>query len=354
MKARAGSALVVTISLLVICGTASADSVTLSDGTVIFGVIKSLGNGKLTLETEFVGTVTVDASAVMSIQSDQPLSVALSSGDRLIGTIEPSADGEGFVVKTRHADVPIKSSDVQDMWTEGGQSPEAKTLEEAIAKHQAKWSSQIEIGGVMREGNTDSLDVRGAFELKRTTENDALKFHIRANYAEQNDIASSNEVRGGVDYEYWFTKRWSWYARMELEYDEFENLDLRSTVAGGLGYTWVKRDHVNLKTRAGVGYVHESFSNGMTDNNAVIDLGLAFRWDVVEWVRLTHDATYSPTWDDTADYRLRFDSALTFPLGDSKLWKFKVGMLNEYDSMPELGVERLDNTWYTSFVLDVK
>lgn len=354
MKARPRSLLLVTFSLLVISGTASADSVTLSDGSVIFGVIGGLANGKLTVETEFAGTVTVDASAVMSIQSDQPLSVALSSGDRLVGTIEPSANGEGFVVKTRHADVPIKSSDVENMWTKDGQSPEAKTLEEAIAKRQAKWSSQIEIGGVMKEGNTDSLDVHGAFELKRTTEDDVLKFHIRANYAEQNDIPNRNEVRGGVDYEYWFTKRWSWYTRMVLEFDEFENLDLRSTVAAGVGYTWLKRDNVDLKTRAGIGYVHESFDNGMTDNNVVIDFGLAFRWDVVEWVRLTHDATYLPTYDDTADYRLRFDSALTFPLGDSDRWKFKVGMLNEYDSMPQPGVERLDNTWYTSFVLDVK
>ena len=134
-------------------------------------------------------------------------------------------------------------------------------------------------------------------------------------------------------------------------------ISLAGLMASGeisVGYHWLKRERLDLKTRAGVGYVHESFIDGVTDDKGIIDLGLAFRWDIVEHVRFTQDTNYSPSFDGADDYRLRFDSALTFPLGRSEMWKFKVGMLNEYDSMPDAGVERLDNTWYTSFVLDVK
>ena len=344
----------VTVMLLAGPRPALADSVTLSDGSILFGTVKGLGDGKLKLETEFAGLLEIDAAKILSIKTEQPINVALSTGDRLVGTIEPNEAGDGFIVKTKFADVPITSADVQNIWTQDGKSPEQTTLEEAIAKHQTKWSSTIEAGGVMKEGNTDLLTARGAFELRRATDDDLLKFYIRAAYAEQDDIRSSNEIIGGVDYENWFAGRWSWYTRIELEYDEFENLDLRTTAAAGLGYRWLKRENLDLKTRAGVGYVYESFTNGVTDDKGIIDLGLAFRWDIVDDVRFTQDTNYSPSFDGADDYRLRLDTALTFPLGNSDKWKFKIGMLNEYDSMPEPGVDRLDNTYYTSFVLDVK
>ncbi len=346
--------LLVTVLVLVGPKPVFADSVTLSDGSILFGTVKELGDGKLMLDTEFAGLLEIDAAKIMSIKTDQPINVALSTGDRLVGAIEPNEAGDGFIVKTKFADVPITSADVQDMWTAGSKSPEQTTLEAVIAKQQSQWGATIEAGGVMKEGNTDSLNFRGAFELRRATDDDLLKFYIRASYAEQNDIRDTNEIIGGVDYEHWFAKPWSWYTRLELEYDEFENLDLRTTAAVGLGYQWLKRETLDLKTRAGVGYVHESFIDGRTDDKGIIDLGLAFRWDIVEHVRFTHDANFSPSFDGIEDYRLRFDSALTFPIGSSDMWKFKVGMLNEYDSMPDTGVERLDNTWYTSFVLDVK
>ncbi len=346
--------LLVTVLILVGLRPVFADSVTLSDGSILFGTVKGLGGGKLKLETEFAGVLEIDAAKILSIKTEQPINVSLSTGDRLVGAIEPNEAGDGFIVKTKFADVPITSADVQDMWTAGSKSPEQTTLEAAIAKQQAKWGATIEAGGVMKEGNTDSLTARGAFELRRATDDDMLKLYIRADYAEQDDIRNANEIVGGVDYEHWFARPWSWYTRMELEYDEFENLDLRSTAAAGLGYHWLRREKLDLKTRAGVGYVHESFIDGVTDDKGIIDLGLAFRWDIVDDVRFTHDANYSPSFDGADDYRLRFDSALTIPLGSSEVWKFKVGMLNQYDSMPDAGVERLDNTWYTSFVLDVK
>ncbi len=347
--------IVLAMAWMPLAGTpALADSIVLSDGSILIGTVKGLSDGKLLFDTSFAGVLTIDASTVMSILADQPLNVALSTGDRLVGKLEPNEAGDGFVVKTKFADVPITSSDVDHIWTKDSKSPEQVTLEQAIAKHQTKWGATIEAGGVMKEGNTDSLNVHGRFELRRSTSDDLLKFYLRAEYAEQDDIRNRSEIIGGADYEYQFADRWSWYARSELEFDEFENLDLRTTVATGVGYNWIRKDQVDLKTRAGIGYVHESFNNGTTENKAIADLGLALRWDILDWMRLTHDATYSPSFDGIEDYRLTFDSALTFPLGTSEVWKFKLGVLNEYDSLPAPGVKRLDNTYYSSIVLDVK
>ena len=70
-------------------------------------------------------------------------------------------------------------------------------------------------------------------------------------------------------------------------------------------------------------------------------------------VQLTHRTVYTPNAEDFDDYRLKFDTALAFPLkADGLSWK--VGVRNDYSSRPESGLERLDNTYFTSIVLTLK
>lgn len=345
----------VILSLLSAVRVLSADVVTLTDGSRLVGTIKGLSQGKLTLETDFAGTLELDASKIDSIEAVEPVNVALASGDRFVGTVQPNPQGEGFVVKSKYADIPVRAADVQAIWPKGEPSPEQREQEAAAAQRDEElWSASLEAGGVLKEGNTDTLDGHFRLELRRKTESDLLRFYARGDYGETDDVRNTSEVKGGFDYELDLGKRFSWYAGIELENDEFENLDLRSTVKTGLGYHWVKKEKFDLKTRAGFGYVHESFKNGMTDDKAVLDLGLFLRWDIATWAQLTHDASYQPSFDDSADYRMVFDSAVTMPLGDSDVWKFKVGMTNQYDSMPEPGVERLDNTYYSAIVFEIK
>ena len=83
-------------------------------------------------------------------------------------------------------------------------------------------------------------------------------------YAENNDVRDTAEVKGGAYYEYLFSKRWFAYGAMDLEYDEFENLDLRFSTTVGVGYYWLKEPDHELKTRGGIGYLHESFMDGFT------------------------------------------------------------------------------------------
>ena len=127
--------LLLLVTVLVLAGLrpAFADSVTLTDGSIVFGTVKGLGGGMLKLETEFAGLLEIDASKILSIKTEQPINVALSTGDRLVGAIEPNEAGDGFIVKTKFADVPITSADVQDIWTADGKIPEQTTLEAAIA-----------------------------------------------------------------------------------------------------------------------------------------------------------------------------------------------------------------------------
>ena len=336
---------------------ASADTVSTSDGSRIVGRIERIAGGKIVLLTDIAGRLEIDTSKVTGLSTEGVVSVEFASGDTLVGSIVQSADPGGALVRSALGDIPISVADITLLWPEGSESPNlVATREEARAHVEAlkpKWSTVLEAGATFTEGNTETLKGHGRLDVKRTTQDDLLHFYLAARYDEQDDKRTTNEYLGGAIYEMALARRWFWYARTELEFDEFEDLDLRATAAGGAGYHWLKQPGRKLKTTWGAGYRHESYDTERTEDDAVVDLGLDYRIDVGDWGQFTHAATYSPDIEDIDNYRLKFDTALTFPLKNDR-WSWKLGVRNEYNSQPQPGLERLDNTFYTSIVLKLK
>ncbi len=344
------------VALAVLIGsTAAADVVTTSDGSRIVGNVVQIADGTLVILTEIAGKLEIDASKVTSISTDRSVHVAVDSGDTLVGPME--ASGDGSVVRSKLGDISISPTDITHLWAEGTENPQvAAVREKAEAEIEAakpKWSTTLEGGLTRTEGNTDTLEGHGRLDVKRVTQSDLLHMYLAGKFSEQNDRRTTNEYFGGIRYENSVTERWFWYVRTELEFDEFEDIDLRATAAAGGGYYWLKRPEHELKTNLGVGYRHESYDGGRTENDAVLDLGLDYRVDVAPWVQLTHSTVYSPDFLEFDNYRLRLDTALLMPFKDER-WAWKVGMRNEYNSRPQPGFDRLDNTYYTSIVLSLE
>lgn len=352
-------------ALLLIClsimPAALADSVWTSDGSKLVGKIEILSDNKLVLNTAIAGTLELDAAYITAIRTAEPVTVELKSGDRLVGTLVDSPESEQPFMHTALGDLPFSPGDIVSLWPAGAESPEMAALkaeyEEQVKEtekaYQPQWASTLEAGGVLKDGNTDTLDARGKLVLSRKTANDFLRYQLMGEYGEEDDRRTKNEIKGGLLYENNFAQRWSWYTRLALEFDEFENLDLRSTVAAGLVYRWIEEEDVEFKTRAGVGYRHESYDTGDTADDLVVDLGLDLRKDFAPWLRFTHSTTFSPSFEDFGDYRLDVDTAAAVPLGGSDRWKLKFGMLNEYNSKPQPGLEKLDNTYYVNILWDL-
>ena len=348
------SATAVGLALLT-AASAVADVVTTSDGSSIVGKVEQIADGTLVILTEIAGRLEIDASKVTGISTDRPVHVTVESGDMLVGPIEASADGS--VVRSKLGDISISPTDITHLWPAGTENPQvAAVREKAEAEIEAakpKWSTTLEGGLTRTEGNTDTLEGHGRLDVKRATQSDLLHMYLAGKFSEQNDRRTTNEYFGGIRYENSVTERWFWYVRTELEFDEFEDIDLRATAAAGGGYYWLKRPEHELKTNLGVGYRHESYDGGRTENDAVLDLGLDYRVDVAPWVQLTHSTVYTPDFQEFDNYRLRLDTALLMPFKDERL-AWKVGIRNEYNSRPQPGFDRLDNTYYTSIVLSLE
>jgi len=350
-------AILVLAVILGVAATAPADVVTTTDGSRIVGTLERMGPDGAVIVTDFAGKLTIPADKVAAVTTDQKVNIAFSSGDRLIGNLAESPDGNRVVVQSEIGDVPVEREKMTAVWPEGADSPEVVALkveqEKKLAAVTPKWTAVLEAGGSRTEGNTDTLDARGRFDVKRKTDVDLLSFYLYGNYSETDKTRTKNEYGGGVRFEAKIRNDLFWYTRLGLEHDEFERLDIRAEVAAGLAQYWVNKPEAELKTSLGVGYRHETYDTGKTSNDAFLDLGLDYRRDLAPWVQFTHATTYSPGFSDFGDYRLNVDNALVFPFERDDL-KLKVGMRNEYNSRPPRGNDRLDNTYYANIVLTLK
>jgi putative salt-induced outer membrane protein YdiY len=341
-----------------VTGGASGDTILLNDGSQLVGTIEQIHGGKLAIVTDFAGRLEIDASKMKSLTTDGNVHVELASGDQLVGPVQLAAEAEEMVVESAVGAISFSSGDIAALWAEGGEHPDflvkKAEMEAAVEAAKPKWSATLEAGGSRTEGNTDTLTGRGLFEVRRTTADDLLKFYLSADYGENNEVRNRNEYKGGILFESSLTERWYWYARTELEYDEFENIDLRATAAAGAGYYWLKKPDHELKTRAGGGYRHEAYDDGTSSDDAIVDLGLDYLLDIKTWTRFTHSTTYTPDIERWSNYRLSCDTAFAFPLANTDVWKLKIGMRNDYNSHPQPGLDRLDNTYYANIVLEIK
>jgi len=346
----------VSLLTIVVVPTLYADAVYTVDGSKLVGHIEQMYKGKLTIETKIAGKLTIDRRQIVAIEADEAMTVEFESGDRLVGTIVVSSDLTHATMHTALGELPVDAKRMASVWPDGHESPVLVEVKAEAEKDRLasipKWTTTLEAGGSRTDGNTDTLEARGRLDVVRKTTHDALNFYLAGKYSETDNARTTNEYYGGIKYENNVDERRLWYTRLELEFDEFEDLDLRTTAAVGGGYYWIKEKPRELKTLVGFGLRHETYNTGETNGAAVIDFVVDFRQDLDDWAQFTHTTRYSPDIEDTSDYRVDFDTALVFPLKKDE-WKLKVGIRNEYNSRPQIGLERLDNTFYANIVMSL-
>ena len=340
-------ACVISVLVLLACAVAIADEVILTDGTRLIGQVQKLYEGKLTLKTELVGDLTVDVAEVQGISTETPLTVQMKTGERAIGALEYTSQTGQRILAEVPGTMALKLGDVNAMWLPGQVSPEVAEFQARLAKAESPWSLRLEGGLDGQTGNTERVALNGRVEVRRTTERERLLLYSQVRFAHENGEDTVREVLGGVNLEADINRKWFGFAKLELEYDKFENLDMRTTAAAGIGYFAIREKDQELKFRGGVGYQHESFRDGTSDEGAIIELGMDYRKELAPWLLFNHATTYYPTFD-IGDYRIVVENAGEIPLGTGTKWKLKLGVRNHYNSEPQTGVDRLDTYYFAN------
>jgi len=363
---------------------ATADTVHLTDGSQVKGTIESLSDGVLVMETNFAGTLQVKRSKVAGVSADRALAVILNTGDRLVGKPRYSPKQGQRVVSDAVGKVTLEQARIVAL-AEPDDSPAAtqpaqKRVDELKKQHQQEleqvkeekqkridaltekqapyedpWTLRFQLGLNGSTGNNERLSFDGRVDATQEFPDQRLNLFSEGHFAKDDGERSQNEVRGGANLEVDISKKTFIFGKGTLEFDEFEDLDLRSTVTTGLGYFfWEEEDHV-FKGRVGAGYQHESFDDGTSADEGLLEIGYDYRYDFQDDLRFTHALTYFPTFDDPlGNYRLQVETAGEVPITSKEAWKLRLGVRNEYDADPQPGVENLDTFYFLNLVYDVE
>ncbi len=343
LLAAVGIAALVAVAL-----PARADTVTLKDGSMVHGKITDISGGTISLTTSFAGNLSIKQDQVASIATDEPVFVKTQDNSKVLGRVAPQ-DNE-LVVTNPSGTFTTTVAGVKAAWPEGSEDPELV----ALRRH---WVAEFTTDIAGKSGN--STGFAGALGVTATLKSatDSLKFYAAANHTVANGQTSEDSYKGGVEYNSFFSPVWSWYVSTELMQDNVKDIALRVSTLGGIGWNAVKSPKEDLQLRAGLSYRYDTYNTVPPTPNfasAGLNLGLVHRLDIKPWMVMHNTLSFVPSFKNTSNYVIYHDTNLTMPFGGSKVWSFRLGVTNEYNSIPVDEAKRLDTLYYLRFVYDVR
>jgi len=335
---------------------ASADQVTLKNGDRLTGTIVKSDGKTLLLKTDSAGEITLKWDAVSGIVSSQPLSVQLNNGQVVSGNVT-TEDGKFEVATRDRGQVAAPRENVAAIRNAAEQSDYDRLQHPRITD---LWSGLLDTGLSETRGNSALLAFNLAGKAARVSTRDKISLYSNIIYATDNTTPPSrttaNSIQGGARYDYNLKPRLFVFAIADFAYDEFQHLDLRSVLGGGLGYHVIKTENTTFDVFAGGDYDREKFSpnpplvlTNVTRNVAEVIAGEELSWKLNKRVSLNERFSAFPNLSDLGQYRFQFDATAATKLKAWLSWQITVS--DRYLSNPLPGLKSNDELLSTGLRL---
>jgi hypothetical protein len=319
---------------------------TTNDGSRLIGKVEKITAASVELTTTYAGKLTIAMAEVATLATDVPITTRLIDQTTITGTTTID-ESDTIRVAGEGIETTAEGNRLLASWLPDATPPPESGYDPR------RWIYGIGFDIAGKSGNSDEQSTRFVADLALVTRLDELRLYGSYTNAEQESVETSDETIVGAAYSAYMYDPWGWYVRGEVERDEFEDIDLRTTMAGGLSYRPINTETRLPRFFAGVGYRHESFENGEDESSPALDFGLNHRWVMKPWLTLTNALTYTPAVDDFSDYLSVHDSGLEMPVGASR-WLFRLGVRNDYKSEPAPDRDALDTTYYAHLFMRIE
>jgi putative salt-induced outer membrane protein YdiY len=325
--------ILVTLTLM---SMAVADEVKLKNGDRLTGTVTRLDEKELVLTTEYAGELKIKREAVAAIETAEVVNVGLKDGQSLVGRLKLS-EGKVEVASATTGVVNAKEGDVTLFRSKADQEAYLKELERVKNPRLVDlWTGSVDLGYAQARGNAQTSTINSAAKVSRTTSRDAINVYFLSLYSQnQNNgqaVLAANSIRGGLKYDLNVTPKWYTFGSTDLEFDEFQRLDLRFAPAGGFGYNWIKAKNTTWNLFGGGSLNREFFATGLkrTSGEALFGNDLTHRFAGI--FTLTEKVVFYNNITSAGNYRLNADVAFAAAL---KRWlSYQVTASNRYLSNP--------------------
>lgn len=336
----------ITISLAAFTsGEVNADTVITDNGATLVGKVTVVTPGSVVLDTEYAGSITIDAARISRLVTDTAVSTRLEDGTVVTGTTE--INGDGMIVITNDTMTMRASVDkLMASWV-----PENKPPKEAGFPMERRWKYSVGADITGKRGNSEENGTSIRADASLVSDNDELNFYVTVDRADKDGDDTSDEIIVGSSYVSYFSEVIGWYVSTELERDPFESIDLRTSLSGGLSYWVFNRPGFSLELQTGLGYRFESYEDGSNDDTPTADIRLHNHWQLNSWINMTNNLSFRPSLSDFGDFLLVQDSGINMPIGSSR-WSLRLGLKNNYANEPVSGRKKLDTTYYSRLLMN--
>lgn len=317
----------IILSTLIFSYNALADEVRLKNGDVLTGTIVKKETDKLVINTKYAGDISIAWSEISSLNSQAPVQVFLADDSILTGVIEKSAEG---YAKINESDIALEDLNYINP------SPEVSGIG-------VVWSGNIDLGGAITQGNTDTSLVRANGEAIARTKNNRFTVGGVVNRAKSNDVDTEYNSRGYAKYDKFLTKQWYLYTNASLENDRFRDINLRSTTGVGNGYQIYEQDDLNLAIEGGINYITVDYD--MAKDESYASGRWALRYDQKPMsgdVQFFHQHEILFGLEKTANTLIFSKTGLRVPIAKNLNASTQINL--DYNSQPVEDRKKLDKT----------
>lgn len=320
-----------------LAAAARADQVVLKNGDRLTGTVISSDGKVLTFKSELAGEVKIDWASITNITSAQNLHVALKDGQTLVGAVASKDDS--LVVATKNTGEITTPKD--SVTTIRNDADEAIYERDVLHPRLIDlWSGVLDTGLSLTSGNSDTLTYNFAGKAARVSSRDKITVYANAVYARNNTTGTTevtaHDIQGGIRGDLNVSPRFFVFGLGDFEYDQFQQLNLRSVFGGGGGYHLLKWKNATLDVNAGGSYQREEFFT-LTRSGGEALVGENFGAKIGPRLTFSEDFTYYPDLSHGGQYRFVFDATAAAKLKNWLGWQLTYS--DRYTSDPILGTE---------------
>jgi len=305
---------------------AMADEVQFKNGDRLTGKIGEVGGGKLVIETEVAGKVSVDLAKVKTFASTRPVEIRMKDGTVINAPVAAAGDGQ-VAPAGRPA---ISLGDVK-----------------ALNPPWRKWAGTLTAGGILTRGNSSTESINVTALVERRDEFDRIT--LGGSYLYGRERAPGTGVRNtttdawnaSAKYDYFVSPKLYAYGLGKVERDRIAKLDLRVSPDVGMGYQWVERPDLKFATEAGVGWVYENYAEAEDQDHFVARFAV-YRLEkkLADAITLTQTLEYLPSVEDLTDFNVNATTGMRVTLTQTMFTQFLLEW--KHDATPAPGAQKND------------
>jgi putative salt-induced outer membrane protein YdiY len=334
----------VMAAILLIPISAFAGQVTLRNGDRITGKIVRADAKTLVIQSDSAGEITVKWEDIVAIQSEEPLHVGLRAGQVLAGPIT-TVDGKLQVQTQSEGAVTVSLDAVQFLRNDAEQAAyEAQIERQEHPRLLDLWSGFFDAGLSTTKGNSDTLSF--TLDGKAVRESPVDKFTVDFNSILAKNgttgatVTTAHAITGGIRADFNVSPKFFAFGFTDFQYDEFQDLDLRNVLGGGMGYHVIKSKKTAFEAYGGGAYDQAYYSTGVNQKSGEINLGESVSYKLSGRSSLNEELDLFPNLTYTGQYRMTFNGAAVTKINSWLNWQISFNDL--YVSNPQPGIKTND------------